>query len=406
MEQALIGAILKENNIIPDIARIVSVRDFTDFKAASAYRLCLDRWQTGEVTDIVIASKMLKVFSGWDDPGWIAESTDIGLVSNCLGYAGEIAEKSRLKRVKINLSDAINTAIDSNDILSKIADIGIKESSKENDVTSAKDCVDKFSIMRRKGGMNGLSTGYDFLDKKYITAVPGDYWAIGAATSVGKSAFAVNMFTNLLNESDAKICMISTEMTNNQMMSRLIGCLTDIPAIYIIKNDIRDQADLERIEIAENWLSKRVFFMSEKTREISEIEGIVRGLDLKVGLDVIFVDYLQHCRSSSYKKQYDILSDVTGRLQNLSKQIESTIIGMNQLSNATARDSGGNLEFKGAGDIAADCDIGIILRKSKKDRSILNAEIKKNRHGPLGCQVLKFTKSYAILEEILHTDNW
>lgn len=403
MEQALIGAILKDNSILPTVAGIIEPEDFTEKNAEIVYRFCLDKWRSGAPVDIVIAAMSLKKIC---NVGWIAESVDIGFVSNCLGYAGGIAEKAKMKRLKDSLSKAIDSAITSNDIIQDIASIGIKETKNHEDVTDAPTCIDQFTKMRAKGGLTGASTGFSFLDRKHISAVPGDYWAVGAATSVGKSAFAVNMFINFLRNSDSKICMVSTEMTKHQIISRLVACLTDIPAIYIIKNAVKRPTDLENIAKAESWLSQRTFFVTEKTREIAEIENIVQALDLKVGLDVVFVDYLQHCRSGKHTRQYDILSDVTGRLQNLSKQVSATVIGLNQLSNDAAKNTSDNLEFKGAGDIAADCDVGIILQKNKSDRRKLKVDIRKNRHGELGCQVLNFTKSYAILEEVHDSKNW
>lgn len=403
MEQSLIGAILNNNDVLADVASIVKVDDFVEPRAALIYELCLTRWKDGRKTDIVIAAGEM---AGKVDAGWIAGSTDGGMVSNSTGYAEKIAEKAKLARVKRGILEAAQTAIDSDSLISLLADIGVRESGQGEDIVGAAGCVDEFSAMRKSGGLVGLSSGYGFLDSKDIMAVPGDYWAVGAATSIGKSALAMNFFTKFIEESNAKICMVSTEMTRNQMMARLVGCLTDIPSGAIMKNKLRGQVDVEKVEKAERFLKGRTFFMSEKTRDISDIENTVRGLDLKTGLDIVFVDYLQHCRSSSYKSQYDILSDVTNRLQNLSKQTETTVIGLSQLSNAAARDPDGNLEFKGAGDIAADCDVGLILRRNKNDKSILRADIKKNRHGALGSQALQFTKSYAILEEIHHTENW
>lgn len=403
MEQALIGAILQKNDILADIANIVSAVDFEDSRAAILFNLCLDRWKDGKQTDIVIA---VGEMSGKIDPMWIVTATDSGSILHSTGYAEKVAEAAKLKRIKEGVLKASESAFDSNELISLISDISIKEAGRDDDVTSAEDCVSLFSEMRKSGGLIGKSSGYGFLDRKDIMAVPGDYWAIGAATSVGKSAFAINLFTKLLVDEDAKISIISTEMTKHQMMARIIGCLTDIPSGAIMKDKLRGQLDEEKVAKAEKYLASKVFFMSEKTRDIAEIENVVRGLDLKKGLDVVFVDYLQHCRSRNYKSQYDILSDVTGRLQNLSKQTDTTIIGLNQLSNAAAKDPEGNLEFKGAGDIAADCDIGIILRKNKSDKSMLLAEIKKNRHGALGRQALQYSKSFAMLEEVHHAENW
>ena len=399
IQQALVGALLSDNSMIATIAGIVSEEDFTDIESQSVFNFIYSRWQDNKTTDLIIAFSLLK---DKVSVTCLSEATSIGIPAVSINYAEQVAEEAKLNRLRTSLHNIANDSLaDSNDIIAQVSSAVISEACHDDDITDSKSCVDEFDNMLTAGGVVGLSTGYSVFDNLDIAMVKGDYWVVGAATSVGKTAFALNIFCYLLENDNAKVCIISTEMTRKQILSRVIAYFTNIPATKIIKN-LTGNNDKKIISDCMAWLKQRTFFISEKTFEISQIENKVRSLTMKHDLDVVIIDYLQHCRSKDYKDKYSVLTNVTARLQELAKVSETCILALSQLSNEASKNTKGNLEFKGSGDIAGDCDVGIVLSPSPNDPAILKAYIKKNRHGARGEAGLKYSKSYARLEEC----NW
>lgn len=397
LEQSLIGCILKDNDILADIADIVKPLDFKDSNAREVYSLALKRWKAGDSTDLMIISAHLKSLNF----KWIAESTIAPIVSMAKSYAISIAESAKVCRIRDGLEGVLSDKhSNSNDLIYKISNISLDESNNDDDITDSKGCVTEFQTMLDSGGTNGLSTGYMVLDQLDIVLVRGDYWVIGADTSVGKTALALNIFCNLIADSDCKTCIISTEMTRKQILSRVISFFTDIAAILISRNRLCAK-DVVKVRECMAWLESKLFFISEKTYEISQIENKIRSLNMKHDLDVFFVDYLQHCRSRGCKGKYDILTDVSNRLQELAKVTETTGVALSQISNETAKNINGRMEFKGSGDIGGDVDVGIVLEPNKNDKRRIRAHIKKNRHGQIGEFNLMFTPNYSRIQEHL-----
>lgn len=393
LEKALVGAILQKNSVIADIANITSPVDMEDHTASEVYKFVLSRWMENKETDIIIAAR-----SGLN-PVWLAESTDEGFPSMAVSYAEQIAEMARVKRLKNTLGVISKNNTQSQDILDDMANLLISEAGTDEDIADANECVSEFDEMLKAGGISGFSTGYYCFDNLDISLIKGDYWVVGAGTNVGKTAFALNVFCYLLENLNAKICMISTEMTRKQLLSRMLAYFTHIPANKIIKNNLQSDIDQENVQKAMKLLESKTFFISEKTFEISAIENKVRGLNLKHDIDIVFIDYLQHCRSKQYKDRYSVLTDVTARLQELAKVSETCIVALSQLSNDAVKNPKGSLEFKGSGDIAGDCDVGIVLEVSDVKPEVLNVRIKKNRHGGKGIGKLKYNLSFSKLEE-------
>jgi len=393
IEKNLIGCILNKNNVLADVSSVVAARDFTSEGSRDIYKFCLEMWRADKVVDLPLVFSSVKGV----DPSWLAESTSFNNTSMAVSYAEKIAEKAKLGRLRVSIGGVLEDDMsDSDTLVSRVSDIVISECGEDEDIADSGSCVAEFGGMIDSGGVDGYSTGYDALDILDIKLVKGDYWVIGASTSVGKTAFAINIFCNLLAETDAKICMISTEMTRKQIMSRLVAYFTNIASIKIMRGK-SSQHELETIHKCLAWL-KKIFFVSEKTYEIANIENRVRSLKMKHGVDVVFVDYLQHCRSNEYKDKYAALTNISSRLQELGKVADVCCVALSQLSNDYGK-NGGSIQFKGSGDIAGDCDVGIILVKSPKTKGRIQGCIDKNRHGSLGEIKLDYNKNYSKLEE-------
>ena len=414
-EQSLIGAILSKNAVLADVASIVNVEDFRDIKSQEVYTLCLERWKEDKTTDLYIAASTLM---GKVDMAWLADSTSCGFPVSAIDYAREIAEEAKVSRLRKELSILSSSSLDSQDLISSMSNLCLNEESASQEVSDNKEAISEFSKLRKAGGLKGLSTGFHFLDSKNIKLVRGNYWAVGAATTVGKTALAMNMLAELLDQ-NAKVAVISTEMTKAQMVSRLVAHQTDLPAFKIFENNLRSEFDFEKVEKAEDYLSKKTFFMSDRISEISEIENTVKGLNMKHDLDVVFIDYIQHCTSRGFTKQFDVVTDVSNRIQKLAKSVDACTVALSQISHSANRQNKESgepvIEFKGSGAVGEDCDVGIIMTKlTKGEPGVSEEEVKrtrmatvvKNRHGMTGRNALQFTKEYSRLQEIHDKDNY
>jgi len=63
------------------------------------------------------------------------------------------------------------------------------------------------------------------------------------------------------------------------------------------------------------------------------------------------------------------------------------------------------MTFKGGGEWGAVADLGVWLKRNKKNKELLCFDFQKNRHGQVGVQILQFVNNYVRLKEIHHEEN-
>ena len=114
------------------------------------------------------------------------------------------------------------------------------------------------------------------------------------------------------------------------------------------------------------------------------------------------IDYLQNIWGKG--SIYERMSAMAPQLQFLAKELQITIIALSQINNESARETSGPvIGYKGAGEIAAAADFGIIIERYPRDsinKDKLKVSIRKNRHGQVGDAEFEFADNYTSLKEI------
>ena len=107
----------------------------------------------------------------------------------------------------------------------------------------------------------------------------------------------------------------------------------------------------------------------------------------------------QNLCKKGYSKKYEMMSQIAIDLQCLAHELRCTVVCLSQLPNSAAKEDAGILEFKGAGEIAAACDVGVLMERAKNDKRVILFDIRKNRHGKLKKLLLKFDESWVRMDE-------
>lgn len=254
----------------------------------------------------------------------------------------------------------------------------------------------------------GYSCGISKIDEIIDGIRKEHFWVVGGYSSTGKTFFALNIATALL-EQNAKVGIYSLEMSKQDLVGRILGIKSQIPSIRILKGILTDD-EHRKIREAKDLIREKLFIHSEKN-SIDEIITSMRLAQLKYGIDVFILDYAQLVQDGK-SSEYDTLRKVSTELQHFCRQNKVSIIMLSQVSNESAKNPNGFvMGFKGSGAIGASADLAIELQpnESKEDRirkireklpfAIL-ASAKKNRHGPVRDIELEFTSSCGKFTEI------
>jgi len=176
-----------------------------------------------------------------------------------------------------------------------------------------------------------IGTGFWRLDKLLDGIYPGDLITIGAGTSVGKTAFALQIIANMAKKGK-KITLYSQEMTEKQNVQRIVSRLSGVEVKKLKRADRTSETEKQKVseacEIAYKYL---VNISSEGGLRVSDIRlDCVKNKDI----DIIFIDHVGLMRGEKGVKQgrTEELSQIMKDIRALALQINKPIILLAQFN--------------------------------------------------------------------------
>ena len=298
---------------------------------------------------------------------------------------------------------------------------------------------------QRDGKLAGLATNLDDLDQKLGGLHPSDLLILAGRPSMGKTALATNIAFNVARNyrweptpegrktvSGGVVAFYSLEMSAEQLAMRILADASGVSSDKLRKGEI-DAADFGRIRDAAVEIGESPLFIDATGGlSISKLAARARRLKrMEHGLDLIIVDYLQLVTTgdgNSQKNRVQEVSEITGGLKALAKELSVPIIALSQLSRQVEqredkRPQLSDLRESGSIEQDADC-VMFVYRESyylgraepregteehlkwqeDMDRLKHQAEvvIGKQRHGPIGIVKLSFDADTTKFGNLAH----
>ncbi|MFC1827762.1 DnaB-like helicase C-terminal domain-containing protein [Thermodesulfobacteriota bacterium] len=396
----LAGLLLQKPEAIPNIIEIVKPDDLPGKLEKTCLKAIYELYQENEQIDVL----SVKTKSGLDGV-YLTELLDILPSVDPLYLVKQVKENSITRQAetlikKYKTAPAI--------LADKLQNLCITQGLKEQRDPSINAVIDRFKTYQQTNnerGSLGIPTGLNFLEKRFIQYVPGHLWIVGGFTSVGKTFLKTEMLCRLLKAGGSRILVISTEMTEEQIVARILANVTGFNPNVIMSGMIHEN-NKDRLDAAIEWLNEKNLTIYDTVFSLPEITARIKKAEKQAGVDIVFIDYLQNCTVPGAKDIYTEQSRLIKALQQQAKLTRCCIVALSQLSNSAAREENGILEFKGAGEIAATADIGLKLNRYTDNERNMLVTIGKGRHWTRGAQVMQFQNNWTSLQEIEHADNW
>ncbi len=261
--------------------------------------------------------------------------------------------------------------------------------------------------VERQGEYTGITTGYERLDRLTSGFQPGEFIIIAARPSVGKTAFALNLASQVAKKGNS-VAFFSLEMSINQIMQRMY-CMQSMIDADKLKNGLLNEEEKVSIGVARHQLeSLNIYFDESGSNTIGDIRAKCRQLKHKNQLDFLIIDYLQLINNDDRKNRQEEVSQISRSLKQLSRELNIPVIALSQLSRSieTREDKRPVLaDLRESGSLEQDADIVMFLfrrsdieqdtesnfedetvKKTKDDENIrrIILKIEKNRQGSLG----------------------
>ncbi len=359
---------------------------------------------------------------------YIAEMVNnVPTTANIDEYIKIVSEKALLRKL-IDEATAIVKASytvgsDLGDFLysaqKKIADVsqGLKTSEfKTIQDVLVKTQSDLEALASNKSDITGIPTGFYDLDKITSGFQPHQLLIIAARPGMGKTAFALNMATNIAIQSKKSVAIFNMEMGAEQLATRMLSSVGQIEGSKLKTGNL-EHNDWKKINEAISRLSNtRLFIDDNAGQTVADIRAKCRRLkNSPSGLDIVIIDYLTLITSagrsgvSGQNRQQEV-SDISRALKTMAMELEIPVIALSQLSRGIEqrKDKPVLSDLRESGAIEQDADMVAFIHcseeeKSKEDR-LTELVIRKHRNGPLKDIPLIFQTATSTFVNVANTD--
>ena len=259
--------------------------------------------------------------------------------------------------------------------------------------------LERIKERQKVGSIVGIKSGLIRLDHMTHGFSAGQLCVIAARTSVGKTAFAVELAVSALRE-NKKLYFVSLEMEGEEVMQRMQVNHSGVP-IKPIEDNTASEKEMEAYEQTCNWFNKAkydetLWIDDDSCLSFAQIRARARKIS-RSGLDMVIVDYAQIVQSDAGREtesDYVRVSYVSRSMKILARELGVPVVLLAQLSrkadepNRKPRLS----DLKESGGLEQDADIVMMLWKKEDEEPTKRVlTVAKQRNGRVGDVDLVFT---------------
>ena len=451
-EQALLGSILVNNDIIDEISTLVTSNIFYDPAHVKIFEVIESLNNKGMIANPITLKNFFEKDNMLIDVGgteYLVKLTRFsGSVKQAVDYA-KIIHEMYLRRELVQISDKLSA-----DTLNANSQEQNAENIIESTEKSLFDLAERGSFsqsflkfnqaldqtiematlaMKSDQGIVGVPTGLTDLDEKLGGLHKSDLVILAGRPSMGKTALATNIAYNaahhiLKRQEKSSVAFFSLEMSSEQLSTRILSEQARIKSDDVRRGKVTEEEINRYIETSRNIYNLPLYIDETPAITIATLSNRARRIKRLFGLNLIVVDYIQLMKSGSnkYDGRVQEISEITQGLKALAKELSVPVLALSQLSRAVEQrdDKQPQLaDLRESGSIEQDADVVMFVyreayyleRKQPKLGSIEHAEwqskmndvngladiiLGKQRHGPTGTVKVEFEGIYTKFKDL------
>lgn len=420
-EQAIIGSMLIDKDAVISAIEVLKDDAFYREDNKAIYSAILSLYSKNEPIDIITVKAELVEAGNFERVGgieYLASLPDkVPTTANVERYIKIVDEKYMLRKLIQSANDLIALGYDETEDVDAILDMAEKkvfdltQNKNASGYSSIKDVlVESFAelekLYNQKGHVTGVSTGFADLDYKTSGLHGSELIILAARPAMGKSAFAINIATNVAVQSKVPVVIFNLEMSKDQIGNRILCSEALVDSNKIKTGQIEDQ-DWMKLASTLGVLSDAPIYIDDTPGiTVMEIRAKCRKLKMEKNIGLIVIDYLQLIQGSGKKNasREQEISEISRSLKILAKELNVPVIALSQLSRtAEKRDDKRPMlsDLRESGAIEQDADIVIFLyrddyyNEDSEEKNVAEVIMAKHRGGSTGTVKLAWMPSYT-----------
>jgi replicative DNA helicase len=427
LEEAVLGALMLDKDALTTVIDILRPESFYIAAHQTIYKCIMKLFEKMQPVDLLTVTEEVKKLGELEKIGgayYLVELTNRVASAANIEYHARIIAQKHIQRELIRIStgviqEAYEDTTDVFDLLDK-AEQGLFQITEQNLsrgsetmsslVTKA---VKKLEEMAGKEeGLTGVPTGFTALDRLTSGWQPSDLIIVAARPGMGKTSYTLAIARNAAMDFGKGVAFFSLEMSNVQLVQRLISMEAEIPGAKLRSGQLEDY-EWQQLNSAIEKLSEAPIFIDDTPGiNVFELRAKCRRLKMQHDIQMIIIDYLQLMTGGSDQKgnREQEISMISRSLKGLAKELNVPVIALSQLSRAVETRGGAKRpqlsDLRESGAIEQDADIVSFIYRPEYYQILEDEEgnslkgvgeiiIAKHRNGALDSVKLKFMSEFA-----------
>lgn len=415
VEEAVLGGMLLDPSIVKESMEKLLPVFFFDDKHRMVFDAVSELVRRHEPVDIISVTNMLRDFGHLEDVGGPVAITDLaqhGGYSLLLPYYVEILKRKAIQRNLILVSKEIfMESFDDYDLdgdrivkLFESAEDRIHDAihiyDDKTQITRIDAIVDmeNASLLERRhaSGPTGIPSGLPSIDKVTLGWQKSTFTVIGGDTSVGKTAFALNVARNAAVDLKLPVAYFSLGVTSKRIADRLLITESGLSG-QKIRGAVKLTSDeLKKLDESIKCLRKAPLYIDD-TPDLttSQFASRARRFKKDKGVQLIIVDCIQQMQGpvSLRDNRIQETAAIVRTLKTTATRLDIPIIAISQLSRDIPKNAGLGkprlYDLRDSGTIENNADMVIFIHRPEfsglsedpSDREIAWFIIAKNSDG-------------------------
>ena len=428
LEQAALGSLLADNEAVSAAIQFhLTFNDFYSRANSRIFEAIMSLDSKGLRPDIQTVVQELKLMGKLDEAGgasYVSSLTTVIPSSANFEYYAQMVKNYSIKRSLLSVASEIGAnvydeSMEAAGILEEVQKEIFKLSDERLVFTSRKISevlkesimiLDK--VMKSKNPITGISMGFEKLDQLTSGFQREEFIVIGARPSIGKTALALNMASNIAFHQKIPVAFFSLEMSSIALVQRIISSEAEVNA-QNLRTGFLSSGDYKKIIDVMALLYEGPFYIVDMPNmNLANLRTQARKLRSQQQVEIIFIDYLGLITYEEKTKlaRFDQVSIISRAMKSLARELHIPIVVLCQLNRDAQWEMPTLANLRDSGSIEQDADLVLFLnreqpKKNKKgkeeekpvysDKIPTDLIVAKQRNGPTGIVKLEMMAKYA-----------
>jgi len=422
-EEAVVGAVFINPEVYYDVAQFLTADDFYIHRHKWIWDAFVSLHEQRIPIDLLTVSDELGRRNQLNEIGGPAYLTSlVNQVPSSLNAEsyGRIVEGHSVRRKMINAANQIasiayneKTSVD--DVMNEAekAVFNVSERRLKHDLVPIKKVASEFydridDLAKRPEDVVGVPTGFIDLDKLLTGLQPSDLLIIAGRPGQGKTGFMLSVAKNAGLTYKKHVAIFSLEMSNEQVVQRLISQETGIDSQRMRTGKLQESEWPLFTHAIEVFSDTHIYMDDTPAITPLQLRTKCRRLHMEFGLDLIIIDYLQLMSGDTRNdNRVQEVSYISRNLKVLARELNVPVLAAAQLSRAVEQRTDKRpvlSDLRESGSLEQDADIVMFIyrpdqyEKDTVKQNVAEIIIAKHRNGPVGSVELVFRGAQAKFE--------